>query len=323
MPTAALAAPALPDWRTADPTSPVVAALLADPGYAAPIGADCDEPIDRQILYDFCLMPYAAQPNPRRRAQSVVALQHSFSLMNVGAEGRALVERLIAVLGPQCTVWGVKNRPGSDDLWWEFYFYRRDHVPPQLSLDLVRPAFAPMVIDAQPPADMAWTFFSLEVTVAHLRCERPLHVRLYQEGVDLSWSVRGRHLELENHYRHFEVDGQTPQLLAALATSVHAPRHPRTLARLIPPQLHQAWRIWLARKRNGDTIYFQRVHVAQVAWLMRRHRWPLAFAQWFEAAAPFLQHVQFDLGVEFARSDTSIDGEPPITFGKTGVYATF
>lgn len=310
-------------FADADPTSPVVAALLAEPGHPQPPGLRHWEPADRQTLYDFCLMPYPAAPSPYARAQSLNVLLHSFALQGVAAEGAALVTRLRRRLGQQCTVWGVKSRPGDPNLWWELYFYQRSHVPAALSLDFVRPALKPITVDARPPTDMAWTFFSVELTAAHLRGEIPAHVRLYQEGVDLSWSVRGDAVELENHYRHFAVDGQLPELLAALQTSVHAPRHPLTLARLIPPQLQHCWRIWLARKRRADTVYFQRVHPAQALWMCRRHQWPLAFADWFEAAVPYLQHSQFDLGIDFARGVPVAAGEPPLSFGKTGIYASF
>jgi len=313
----------VPDWRTADPTSPVVAAILAEPGHGhPPDGFQVVEPEGRAVLYDFCLMPYASLANPYPRLQTQNLLRWSFDRMGVGTEGAGVIANLQRILGPQCTVWGVKHRPDQDDLWWEFYFYRRDHVPSALSLDLVRPAF-PMPIDARPPADVAWTFFSVELTVEHLRAGKPAHVRLYQEGLDLSWKVQGDAVELENHYRHFEVDGEIVPLVQALQSSVHAPRHPLTLARLLPPQLLPAWRIWLARKRRADTVYFQRVSVAQVAWMCKRHAWPADFCQALDGAAPYLQHALFDLGVDFARGEPPAAGEPPLVFGKAGIYASF
>ncbi len=313
----------VPDWRSADPTSPVVTAILAEPGHASPpAGFDCVEPDGRAVLYDFCLMPYATLENPYPRLQTQNLLRWTFDRMDVGQQGAALVTGLEQALGPQCTVWGVKHRPGSDELWWEFYFYRRDHVPAALSLQLVRPAF-PCVIDARPPSDVAWTFFSVELTVEHLRGQRPAHVRLYQEGLDLSWKVQGDTVELENHYRHFEVDGQVVSLVEALRSSVHAPKHPLTLARLVPPQLLPAWRIWLARKRRADTVYFQRVSVAQAAWMARKHGWPADFCATLDQGAAYMQHALFDLGIDFCRGETAAPGEPPITFGKSGIYASF
>lgn len=280
---------------------------------------------DTIILHDFCLMPYPCPQVDAPRAQSVEVLLASFAQMDVLAEGQALLDRLLARMGPQCTVWGVKNAPDSDELWWEFYFYRRDHTPDALCLDYVRDIFQPLVIDARPPPDLAWTFFSLEVRKEHLLGRAPIAVTMYQEGLDLSWKVRGAELELGNHYQHFLVDGEMPEFLMALRTSVHAPRHPKTLARLVPPQLiYGAWRVWLARKQRADTIYFQRIGPMQAVWMMRKHGWPQPMCDSMETLAPALQHVRFDLGIDFCRAATPpVPGEPPIGFGKTGVYATF
>lgn len=303
-----------------DPTSPIVPGILAERARHGPPALDQWEDPELRVLYDFCLMPYPCEQATAPRARSVAWLIASFARMDVAAQGQALVHRLTALLSPQCTVWGIKKAPQIDDLWWEFYFYRRPHVPADLSLDKLRPAFAPMAIDSFPPPDVAWTFFSLEVRPEHLRGERPLHVRLYHEDANLSWAVRGDQLELENHYRHFVVDGQLVELLQAIRSSVHAPKHPKTLSTLMPPQLGGAWRVWLARKRRADTVYFQRVTGPQALWMMRKHGWPVDWCDQAEALLPWMQHVRFDLGVNFQRAAT---GDPPLQFGKTGVYATF
>ena len=312
-----------PSLSWIDPVSPAAVQLLAGP-CAPPPDLQRQEQPDTAVLHDFSLMPYRALPSPQPRAQTLNVMLKTFALQGVLREGEALIERLLALLGPQRMVWGAKRKLGSAEFSWELYFYRREHSPPELSIDYVRPAFAPLVLDARPPKDMAWTFFSVELTAAQLRGELRIAVQIYNEPAFLSWAIRGEDLEFENYYQYFLSATQVPELVAALRTSVHAPLHPRTLALLVPPQLLPCYRIWLARKRFRDAMYFQRVTVVQTLWTLRKHGWPTEFCDWFQEAAPFLQHALFDLSLDFERVAGGESGAlPPLRFPKSGIYASF
>jgi hypothetical protein len=316
------------------------------------------------LLYDFCLMPYAplAVPKPFGRATdagadpraSVNVLLESFAAEGLYEAGVRLVERLLLTLGPQCTVWGVKrdHRPaaagGADGDSWEFYFYRREHVPADLSIELVAPCFEPVGLDAALPEDIDWTFFSVEVLPEQLRGDPdagPARVTVYREGENLAWKLEGGRMTLANHYTHYLAASEMPAFLARLQGAVHAPRHPLTVARLVPPPLHKAWRLWVASKQHSDTVYVQRVDVWQALMALQRfgaggaleqrqpgaRGWPQRWLDWFAFHGSSLAHVQFDIGYDFERVDLGsaaaglrvADGEPPVYIRKSGIYASF
>lgn len=273
-------------------------------------------------LYDFCLMPYAASHPASGRVASETMLLASFAHDGLLSEGSELVAALKAALGPQCTVFGIKRHADAAEFLWEFYFYRRDHTPPQLSVELVRRCF-PCELTGHLPADISWQFFSIEVGKAQLQGAAPATITVYQEGRDLAWKIRQDGLELANMYKVFDARGELSAFLPALRASVHLPAHPRALAAVLPPELLLCWRIWLAHKRHSDTIYWQRVNSAQALWALSWARWPAEFTRIFKEQAPFMGHLRWDLGADFRRRPPTDADDPGVFVSGLGLHASF
>lgn len=290
---------------------------------------DLPEIPGRSVLYDFCLMPYGLDRPTEGQLAAESLLRRTWQLAGVLEPASAIAEHLKARLGPRCTVWGAKRDPVTGKWSWELYFYKRDHTPPDLSPALVAACLGPLGapptvrVALLPPADMAWTFFSIGLKAEDLLHGGEVALRLYVEGRDLSWAVKPEGLELENHYAVFDTRGQLTEFVQKLRTSVHLPRHPLAVARVVPPPMHRCWRIWLASKRTCDTIYAQRVETGDLLVLLRHFGWPADVTDWLHERLDLLEHVRWDLSHDFQRLPASTDPrEPPVRIVKGACYAT-
>jgi hypothetical protein len=233
----------------------------------------------------------------------------------VEARGAELVQAVRAGLGRDRTVWGLKLRDGA--IAWELYFYDFERARPEVSLAHVRRLLAPFVeLDAVETRALPWHMFSVELDAADLAGRRAVPAHLY---VDMrSYELRGARVRLENLYTFHDPRREIDEVLHRLRSSLHFDaRRDGGLARLLPPSLLRCHRVCVANKRASDALYFSRVPTPVAARFLVEHAWPAPLAGWLAAHAAELDHLLWDLGVDFH----SNEGVLHIT--KSGIYGAF
>lgn len=270
--------------------------------------------------YDYCLLPYTPRQTLPDDLMSVNLLLWSWEAHGVRQEGEALLQRLTAKLGPGHVVWGIKHHHLQvDSPTWEFYFYRRPHSCAELSLDTIARLFAPIAVHATLPNDLAWLMFSIEVNVHQLRAEQPTDASVYLETSGHSYRLRANQPpELENHYVFRDPQSAMADILTHLRASVHAPKQPITLAKLLPPQLLDCLHVCVANKRRTDAVYWSRIDTHQLEWFLHTHDWPQHLRQNLRTFHQQFKHVQWDVGADFQRSPSPLG----FTFVKSGIYGS-
>jgi hypothetical protein len=90
-----------------------------------------------------------------------------------------------------------------------------------------------------------------------------------------------------------------------------------SLAELLPPWMFRCHKLCVANKRRADALYAARVTTTALERFLARHGWPRELAEFIRVHAGELDHLYWDVGVDFAREDDVV------VAGKTGIYGFF
>ena len=268
------------------------------------------------LFHDYVLGGYAPLAPHEGKLRSVSLLVESFALLGVEAEGLALVRRVRESLGPFRTVWGIKHAPDRGIVGWELYFYDFQRARADLAVARVREALSPVLaIDADEPHPLPWHMWSVEVGPSHLRGEAAAGIDVY---VDMrSYKVRGREHTFENVYTFHDPRAEVDAVLHRLRSSVHFDERRDNLGALMPPHLFRCGRLCVANKRSADALYFSRIGGRAARAFAAAQNYPGEIVRFFDTNAAELDHLLWDVGVDF-RGD---DG--PLRVTKTSLYGSF
>jgi hypothetical protein len=93
-------------------------------------------------------------------------------------------------------------------------------------------------------------------------------------------------------------------------------RDPRTLSRVLVPELFACKRVCVAKKRTSDAIYFSGIAIDQLLFFLRRFDYPAPLIELAAAHAADLDHLYLDCGIDLAWR------EGRLVHPKTGFYGT-
>ncbi len=266
-------------------------------------------------FHDYVLGAYAPLAPHAGKLRSLNLLVESFALAGLEEEGLAVMRRVRDGLGPFRTVWGIKQREGGV-LGWELYFYDFERRHADLSIARVAELLAPAVtVDAREPWPLPWHMFSVEIGPAQLRRQEPAAVDVY---IDMrSYKLRGDRFAFENVYTFHDPREEIDDILHRLRSSVHFRWGHDPLASLMPPSLLRCGRICVANKIGADALYFSRVPTPALAAFLGARGWPEALRRFVAGHGPALDHLLWDVGIDFDRH------EGALRVVKTGLYGSF
>jgi hypothetical protein len=89
------------------------------------------------------------------------------------------------------------------------------------------------------------------------------------------------------------------------------------LARILHPDLITCHRFCVANKRRADAVYAARISTGAAERFLRRHGWPAALPAFFARHRGELEHLSWDVGLDF----TGMDGA--LCFTKASLYGAF
>jgi hypothetical protein len=273
---------------------------------------------ESDVLHDYILEPYEPKASQAGKLRGLALLYETFAIAGVEKEGLALVTRVRDTLGPFRTVWGVKHDRERGELrGWELYFYDWKRVHADLSIASLKEILAPVVkLDVELRRDVPWHMVSIEVSPADLKDpSRSVAAHLY---VDMrSYEAKDKELLFENVYTFHDPRLEIDDVMNRLKASLHFDFAKDRLAELLPPRLFRCHKMCVANKRTGDALYFSRVDTDALRQFLRAQNYPKEIVGLADAEAKRLDHLLWDVGVDFAARDTGL------TVRRTGFYGSF
>lgn len=273
----------------------------------------------RSKFRDYILTDYEprAEPVGRLRSESV----YRWALRENGLLERCwpAVEALVAHLGPDETVWGIKWGPGG--FTTELYFYNNANNPTghPMQCTTLSEVLAPwLTIDSVVDERLPYFMCSIDLDAAAL--EDPAlgwcvylgtgEQRRKQSG--FSYRIHGVHHTLENHYWFYDPRTELDEVSRRLRTSPRIRRN--TGDRAMPLYMLDCHTVCVAIKPHHDGFYMSRLTTEQARRFCAEHGLH-AVASLFEAHADDLAHLCWDIGYDVRLDD---DGNELIE--KVGVY---
>lgn len=271
--------------------------------------------------FDYCLEPYRPRRPWRGKLRSENLLWHSLRVGGAFEDLEAPLRALQAHLGPDLTVWGVKW--DGEALWWELYVYDPQKEAPEATVGALAECLSPWLRLAPRVAEtVPYMMVSFDVSPARAKDGVVPELNLYLTGEQAhagrSYAVTEGGIELENTYRFLEPKRGIDELLPLLRSSVFVDySDPRTLSKVLFPELFACKKICVAKKRHCDAIYFSGIAVDQLRWFLERFDYPASLQRFVERHEEAFEHLYFDVGVDYRqRPDGTLE------YPKTSYYGT-
>jgi hypothetical protein len=144
--------------------------------------------------------------------------------------------------------------------------------------------------------------FSIEISPDSLNgAATPVPAHVY---IDMrSYELRGERMTFENVYTFHDPKREIDDVMHRLRSSVHVDLERENLAALVPPALFRCHKICVANKATGDALYFSRVDTNALIGFLRAHGYPLELIAWMEEERARLDHLLWDVGIDFSARD--------------------
>ncbi len=292
-------------------------------------GASGVDPAPAPKAYDFVMNSYAMAADPASRPTS---LDLFVATLPADAVQRAVFEEMtgaiVDAVGPDRTVWGMKQEEGR--VSWELYFYPHRRAPadtPESYFEKARQAFTDVVGWAAPwsiPANASLVSFEFVLDGDGVRPSAELDVyHLIEGGAAMILAYRRTHevYRLKNTYESFALPEAREELAARLAASRYAFAGNEGIA--VDHWLGEidATRrcelAWCSYKPDADGVYLGLVDVADLADHLDRFAYPAHLRAWVRERLGDLDHLHYDLGYDYRVVDGAVQ------VAKTGFYGYF
>lgn len=278
---------------------------------------------DADPSLSYCLWDYPPPAAAVDKFRSINLLFQSFDLAGIDARAYSIVEALRDSIGPFRTVYGVKLANGR--LGWEFYFYDYQRRDREVSAARVIDALRPWVrCDVRIAETLPYFMFSLDLDDSIARGERALdvvHLYVGNPGSAVSsgiaYGVRPDSTTLENFYFFFDAHTEMAQVIKKVESSAQVDFSRVGIEQVLLPELTACRTICVANKQSHDCVYFSGVDVGQLLFFLRRLDYPQPVVAFVEANRSRLDHLLFDVGIDYAMSG----GE--LVLRKSGYYGVF
>jgi hypothetical protein len=270
--------------------------------------------------FDYCLEPYRPRRPWQGKVRSENLLIHSLEVGDaVGALG-APIAAIQKHVGRDLTVWGVKWDGAK--LWWELYFYDPEKVSEAATISSLTRAVAPwfrIVPTVRESVPYMMVSFDLTAAAAGGSVEK---INLYLTGEDThagrSYAVHEHRTELENSYKFMAPKTEIDEVLSLIEASLYVDYgDPRTLSKVLVPELFACKKVCVAKKRFCDAIYYSGIEVGQLLWFFERFTYPRAIVDFVRTHRAAFEHLYFDVGIDYRHDERGALVHP-----KTSYYGT-
>jgi hypothetical protein len=275
-------------------------------------------PSDR--YFDYCLQPYSPRRSPEGKLRGENLFWHSLDLAGAPPALDEAVRAIQRAAGRDLTVFGVKHAAGR--LWWELYFYEADQGVGALRPAQLAAAVAPwFTVEARLLDRAPFFMWSCDLhpdTPARGRVDTlNYYLPYHRVQGGRSYQATADRVELENVYRFYHPKREIHDLLHDLRASVFVDWSVVPLQRVLLPELLACNRVCVAKKRHADALYYSGIDVDQLLFFLRRLAWPRATVELVERQRGALDHLRFDVGIDF-----HMDAGGRLVTDKSSCYGT-
>ena len=274
-------------------------------------------------FFDYCLEPYRPRRPWQGKLRSESLLWRALALAGIEAAARPAIEALRASLGRDMTVFGVKHDGAR--FFFELYVYDpRKEDPAATVAGLTEALAAVLPIRVPVRESIPYMMVSFDLDAATLERGVIDELNLYLTGTKAhagrSYVVNERGAELGNTYRFLAPKPEIETVLGLVESSyfVDFASDPRLLSKVLVPELFACKKVCVAKKRLRDGVYFSGIDVDQLLAFLRRFGWPASLVEAVSADHDRLDHLFFDVGVDYEP-----DGAGGLRYPKTSFYGTF
>lgn len=274
-------------------------------------------------FFDYCLEPYRPRRPWQGKLRSEALLWRALELAGIEDAARPVIEALRGSLGRDMVVFGVKHDGAR--LFFELYVYDPRKEDPRATVTGLAEALAevlPIAVPVRETIPYMMVSFDLDAEVLAAGAIRELN--LYLTGTTAhagrSYVVGAGGAELANTYRFLPPKPEIDAVLALVESSlfVDFASDPTLLSKVLLPELFACKKVCVAKKRARDGIYFSGIDVDQLLAFLRRFGWPPALIEAASASHERLDHLYFDVGLDYEP-----DAGGGLRYPKTSVYGTF
>ncbi|MCA9060726.1 MAG: hypothetical protein KDA85_19575 [Planctomycetaceae bacterium] len=273
--------------------------------------------------YNYCHWPYSPPASGLGKLRPGALLFQAVSEM---PHSDWLTETLQAIrrgIGDFRSVYGIKRI--AEQWALEIYIYDYQRQERIVSIERLEASTGgrlrfPETVDPQVPYFM-FSFDLTEQTAAAGGSLESVHVYIGNPGSDVSsgiaYEFTDSTCQLENFYFFFDAQKHQDQIIDKLGCSVYSQPWLISIHELYRPELRNCHTICLANKRTCDTVYFSGVTIDQLEFFLQWQQYPAPFREYVRASHSRLDHLLFDVGVDYR----VVNGR--IEFLKHGIYGVF
>lgn len=273
--------------------------------------------------FNYCWWPYHPGAYGEGKFRPSMLLYRVLQEMPHAAWMFETIQAIQRGLGDFRSVYGVKRVEGQWAL--EIYIYDYGRQERIVSIERLMTACGgslklPKSVDARIPYFM----FSFDLTPAAAESGGMIdtvHVYVGNPGSTvssgISYGFTADTRQLENFYFFFDAAEQKNEILNKITTGVFLDSWNLSAGLLLRPELMDCHTICLANKQTCDTVYFSGVNVDQFLFFLEWQRFPEHFVQYIRDNRHQLDHLLFDVGVDYRAVGGNLE------FVKQGFYGVF
>lgn len=289
--------------------------------YAFPIVDWLVPATDNDRYLDYCLQPYRPRRSSKGKLRGESLLWHSFATTNAPPILRDAVSAIQSTAGRDATVFGVKQ-DASGRVFWELYFYDPQKEDARVTATAIAKTVAPHLrLTPRVRESIPYFMFSFDLSheIAERRAVESLNLYLAEPigQAGRSYRLEGGQLDLENFYTFLRPKEDVDEIVTRIKSSAVIDYTRVSLGRVLLPELFSCARICVAKKRRSDAVYYSGIHVDQLIWFLERFHYPTALAAFVRSERARLDHLLFDVGIDF-----TVDRDGNLLSPKTSYYST-
>ena len=234
------------------------------------------------------------------------------------------IDVIQAAIGDFRSVYGIKQVNGQWSLEVYLYDYEReDRVVSIERLNATCDGHLLLPTTARRHIPYFMFSFDLDATVAKAGGQIDV-VHVYvgnpgstvSSGISYGFTDDPTATELENFYFFFDASNRT-DIEDKVRCSAFLNDPCNLVETVLPTELMTCGTICLANKRTSNTAYFSGITVQQLLWFLNWQAYPDDFRQFVEQHELELDHLLFDVGIDYQIRDNDVQ------FVKSGVYGVF
>lgn len=274
--------------------------------------------------FNYCYWPYEPPANGVGKLRPSSLLFRAIQEMPEAAWLTEAIHRIQEGIGDFRSVYGIKQ---IDSRWsLEVYLYDYEREQRIVSIErLVAACQGHLTLPETVGAYVPYFMFSFDldesvaaaagkIDIVHVYVGNPGST--VSSGISYGFTRDPQATQLENFYFFFDARDRE-QIKDKIRCAAFLDEPNTLVPTLLRPELMDCQTICLANKRTTNTIYYSGVDIRQLQGFLQWQDYPQSFQQFVENHESELDHLLFDVGVDYQVRWNEV------RFVKSGIYGVF